>query len=212
MKELSRPTETLTYIPHNLPFIPAFVTYGKTSGLLNMPRQNIFVDKTYIYWSHPGNGGILDDTFIIVFNVDIETSFLAPKVNLSTSSDAGSKSDVGIRFTKPTKDISSNDLRDYILHSSARSPMLHAVVPFTADSSGKFSYTHDLPYNPIFFALAQTALSGNGTPYVLLNNFASLTTSGKTISVRSLLAGAKGSFIILKDPFDIDNNLITVNL
>lgn len=211
-KELKVLGETLTPILHGQNFTPMILTWGPSNGFLNMPRQNIFVDRKNIYWSHPGNGSQLDDTSIMVFDVDIEAAFNAPSINLSTSSSAASTSKVGLRFTKEGKDTSSNDLRDYILHSSARSPLLHAVVPATLPATGMFSYTHDLPYNPIFLAFAQTTVSGvDGMPYVLLNNFAGVTTSGKTITV-SGTASAKVSIIILKDPFFIDSNLTDVTI
>lgn len=210
-KELRDLSHSATTIPHNLKFTPAFITYGPTSDSnLNMPRQNIYADSSNLYWSHPGVGSILDDTYIIVLDVDIETAFKAPQINASTSSQAVSVSDFGIRLTKPTKDVSSKDLRDYIIHSSARSPMLHAVVPGVTDSNGSFSYTHDLPYNPIFFVYAQALTASFGNPYVLLNNFAGVTTSGSTISITGALSNTKVSVVILKDPFTINSNIIKV--
>jgi hypothetical protein len=181
-------SETFTTIPHGQDFVPMMLTWGKDSGYLNMPRQNIFIDNTNIYWSHPGIGSQLDETSIMIFDVDIEKPFKAPAINL--------------RFTKEGKDASSRDLRDYIIHSSARTPLLHEVFVGT----GNVTYAHDLPYSPIFLVFAQTTLLGApGTPYVLLNNFAGVTTDGKTISVTGLTAGGKVSIVILKDPFNIDN-------
>lgn len=206
-KELRVLGETLTTIPHNLNFTPMILTWGPTGGFLNMPRQNIFVDSQSVYWSHPGNGSQLDDTSIMVFDIDIEKEYLAPKVNLSTSSSASSQSSVGIRFTKPDKDVSSKDLRDYIIHSSTRSPMLHAVIPM----AGNGSYTHDLPYNPIFLVFGQTTVTGApGTPYALLNNFAGVTTNDKTITITG--ATGKVSIVILKDPFYLDSNIVDVTI
>jgi len=203
--------ETFTTIPHTLGLTPAFLTWGPSSGYLDMPRQNVFVTNSNFYWSHPGNGSQLDDLFLMVFDIDIETEYHAPTFNQSTSSSAQSVSDAGIRFTKLTKDITSTDLRDYILHSSARSPLLHAVIPKTIGVSGNFSYTHDLPYSPIFMVYAEQSIA-TGPAYVLLNNFAGVTTSGQTITVSGITSGNKVSIVILKDPFYIDSNVQVVKL
>ena len=201
-KELKVLGETLTTIPHNLGFVPMFIGWSPLNGFLNMPRQNISIDSNNLYWSHPGNGSQLDDTSIMVFDLDIEKEYLAPKINLSTSSSASAENSVGLRFTKPDKDVSSKDLRDYIIHSSTRSPMVHAVIPM---SNG--SYTHDLPYNPIFLVFGQSSIGG---AYTLLNNFAGVTTSGSTISITGITG--KASIVILKDPFYLDSNIVKVNL
>jgi hypothetical protein len=201
--------ETSTTIPHPLKFTPMILTWGPNGGFLNMPRQNIFVDSNNIYWTHPGTNTDTDDTSIMVFDVDIETAFNANAVNVSTSSSATSTSKVGIRFTKEGKDTSSHDLRDYILHSSTRTPLLHAVIPGTSNGS----YTHDLPYSPIFLVFAQTDVGGiSGKPYVLLNNFAGVTTDGKTITIVGQQTGYKTSIVILKDPFYIDSNITDVTI
>jgi hypothetical protein len=205
--------ELFTTIPHNLSFTPMIITWSPTNGFLNMPRQNVFVDSKNVYWSHPGNTSTseLNDTSIMVFDIDIEKAFNAPIINASTSSSAASSSRVGIRLTKENKDTSSRDLRDYILHSSARSPLLHAVIP----NIGNTSYTHNLPYNPIFIVFAQQDMSsfnGSGIAYVLLNNFAGVTTKDKTISISGQIDGYKNSIVILKDPFYIDSNVMKVTI
>lgn len=208
---------------HGLSFVPAVIPYGKaffstSSDTADINRQNILADNQNLYVLTQGAGPVSFSSRVSILYLDIETPFTAPITNNGDNNVARADTNFGIKLSKVGKDIKSNDMRDFILHSSTRSPMIHAVVPgqIPASQSGfnTFSYTHDLSYNPIFFAFIQEPGIGtlsSTTPYVLLNGYAGLSTVGNTISITGPSI-SKVSIIILKDPFNITDNIINVSL
>lgn len=205
-------TNTLLY-NHGLNFVPAVIPYGgaggstSSGGVAEISRQNVGADTNNLYLLKGGNSQPINlDIRLSILYLDITVPFTAPVIDTGPSAAARPSPDFGFKISKDGKDVSSTDLRDFILHTSARSPMVHAVVPGTIDTSGTFTYTHDLPYNPIFFAfIQQTGL------YVLLNGFSGLTTVGQTITIKGV-AGTPCSIVILKDPFQITDNIINISL
>ncbi len=198
---------------HGLGYVPAVIPFGGAGGVntddttAEISRQNIFVDNQYLYIA--GGGSVVRTLTegLMILDIDIEKPYKAPIIKEGSSSNIGTSKNYGIKLTQEGKSISSNDLRDYIIHSSARTPLLHAVVPGTL-SGTTFSYSHDLAYSPIFFPFFQNS-STNGK-YVLLNGYTGLSTSGNTITIRGV-AGNKVSLVILKDPFTIDDNIVEFN-
>jgi hypothetical protein len=205
---------------HGLGFVPAVIPYVHPSNSpgdgASINRANIVADKQNIYYLTQGPGPLSLSVRLSILYLDIETPFTAPVINTGNSGAATPDSNYGLKLSKPNKDVKSSDLRDFILHSSSRSPMVHAVVPgyIPASSTGDstFSYTHDLPYAPMFFAFVQQAVPVVPTsPYLLVNGYAGLSTSGNTINITGV-STSKVSIIILKDPFTITDNVINVSL
>lgn len=206
-------TGAIKLYSHNLGFVPAVIPYGgiagtnTSNGVADISRQNTSADTSNVYILVSNNTLPINlDIRISILYLDITTPFKAPTINTGASGISTPDSDLGFKLSKDNKDIKSTDLRDFLIHSSARSPMIHAVVPGTIPASGTFSYTHDLPYNPIFFAFFQTS-----NTYVLINGYAGLSTSGSTISITAA-TGSLVSIVILKDPFQITDSLINVSL
>lgn len=207
---------------HNLGYVPFFIPYVIADEAYSIFRQFISADKKNVYIS-AGSGGPAQLTFdvgLMVFPIDIEKNFKAPNIDTGTSSGGRGDSDVGIRFTKPHKDISSKDLRDYIIHSRTRSPMIHEVVNGPLNITAGFSHTHDLPYDPFFFAYIECnaiTLGPNGA-YGLVNGFAGAVAQGHTLSIinhpsiTTDYPNPKSSFVILKDPFIVDDNIMKVSI
>jgi hypothetical protein len=215
---------------HGLGFVPAVIPYGNSNlnngqGALgyqkyaDINRQNIAVDNQNVYYIPSGGPAGHPDIGVMILYLDIESPYQSPNINSGTSSNISLDKDFGIRMSKDGYDIKSNDMRDYIIHSSSRSPLLHEVVPgiTTGDSFFQtFSYTYDLPYNPIFLAFAELIYSGTllNNLYVSINGYGGLSTTGNTITIE--LGGAHGSqrtsLVILKDPFNINDNVININL
>lgn len=203
---------------HALGYVPLFIPYAMSSFLsgsvpsyLEMgARQNIMADNTNIYFAGGFHtNAVTLNTAIMVFPVDIETAFLAPSIKSTAPGAIVVDRNYGIKATKSGKDVNSTDLRDFTVHSSTRGPLLHAVAPGKANSSGIYSYTHNLGYNPIFMAYQQVL--GEPNKYVAINGYAGVSTSGTTISLRTT-ANFNCSIVVLKDPIDPSDNTITVAL
>lgn len=205
----------LVLLTHNLGFVPAFMAYTPGSTY-TVGGANVSADKKNIYWS-PGGGGqppFAVSIAIKVFNIDIEKNFLAPQIRTSTSAQAHGDENFGVKFSKETKDVYSNDLRDFLIHSSTRGPMIHAVAnglgnaPGSIGNTMNFNYAHDLPYNPLFLTYMQ---SSSLTSYFLVSTFAATQTSGNNISIVGMPAGSRASIVVFKDPFQISDNIIKVS-
>lgn len=207
---------TVTVIKHPFGYVPMFIPYQVISGEFHLFRAIISADNKNIYYTSPGPiGGFGLVRFgLFIFDVDIEKNFEAPVVNTGTSSSAGVDRNFGIKLSKEGKDTDSTDLRDFIIHSSTRSPLLHAVSSGYAKEPGSsgllvsYSYKHTLPYTPMFLAYAQNiAVDG---AYTLINNFAGLSSIKDVITIEDLAVSTnpKASIVVLKDPFII-NDMIT---
>lgn len=206
---------------HNLGFIPAFIPFigfPNTAELtvpldVNNLGQFVTADANNIYFigdTPPVNMGLL------IFVIDITQPFTAPVINTGSSGPAVNSSNVqyGIRVAKAGRDISDLDVRHFILRSDCRSPMVHAVATGMIQQTVGFSYTHDLSYNPIFFAYQQVSASNTQWALVTSQNFG-LQTQGNTITLdagTAVTTNLPASIVILQDPFIISDNEITVSV
>ena len=204
-------------VNHDLGYVPMFFAWTASDTTFSIFRQIVSADNENIYVSAAGGGAgsFTFDIGLFIFDIDIEKNYTAPNIDLGTSSNVGTDKDFGIKLSKPNKDMSSDDPRDFILHSATRSPLIHAVINGKPDANDKFQYTHDLPYNPMFLAYSRGRVSATSpivNAYQLNTSFAGITTDKQTITLTSAAAtrNPKLSLVILKDPFQIDTE-ITVN-
>lgn len=225
-EEIVQPTVSWgKVLKHNLGYVPFFIHYIPNDQFDAVQGTFIFrnlisADKNNIYIGATSGGAaqLPFDVGLIVFAIDIEKNFKTPSIDVGSSSTSRGDENFGMRLTKQKKDIDSNDLRDYLIHSRTRSPMIHEVIngfPTESASLGKdFVYGHDLPYDPMFFAYIQPGPGRSLAPpyaYGLVNGFAGVSTSGKTIRINQQAgAGYKVSLIVLKDPFIIDDNKLDI--
>lgn len=174
-----------------------------------------------IYNAGPGGVNSLDTHFYYyIFALDISKNYIAPIIKTGA---IGGAHDSRIKFkiAKPTKNIDSPNLEDYVIHSDARSPLLHSVQVATigddSNSVGGVGLTvfHNLGYIPIFFAFRHYKddsffTPGNGTGE-MWNPVITGTTGGsifdvdeKKITFSFPVRGVEYSIVILKDPFLVD--------
>lgn len=139
--------------------------------------------------------------------------YQAPSFNVGSQSAAVSKGKTVFKLAKEGKDINSTNLEDYIIHSDARSPMIHSreirVAGPDPTSPGGFGYTfyHNLGYIPIFFAWQY----GTGNQLDVFVPFYTdsegdaifLVDEEKIVYQRS--SRTTVSVVVLKDPFIVDN-------
>lgn len=209
---------------HNLGFVPAaipFIGLPNTAELsipldsLNL-SQYILADTQNIYFF--GNTPPPTDLGLLIFAIDITKPFTAPIINAGYSQTAVNNSNVqyGIRVAKVGYDCSNPDVRKFILRSDCRSPMVHAVAPGPVEPVTGFSYTHDLPYNPIFFSFIQQNTSSNRYVSIVSSggSIANMQVAGNTITVAKgeNVSGLNASIVVLQDPFIISDNIITVSV
>lgn len=210
---------------HNLGYVPFFIPYippvsSDEEGGIFIFRNPFTADEKNIYINRLTGGAqqVNVDVYLMVFALDITKNYKASNIAVGESSSARGDRDTGIKLTKENKDTTSDDLRDYIVHSRTRSPLVHEVVTGYPTKTGataslkSFVYEHDLPYNPMFFVYQQ----GYGTvlmpsdSYLIVNGFAGIQTEGNKITVGELNKDNKVSIVILKDPFIINDSTYKV--
>lgn len=96
--------------------------------------------------------------------------------------------DYGIKIAKPTKDISSGTLDDYVFHSKYQSlPLLYKVQQSISvnggSCNGTSTYTHSLGFTPLVLAFV-TSLSGGrqAIPFILTQDIDKFNCSGDNLS------------------------------
>lgn len=202
-------------VTHNLGYVPMFLPYVTKNGRnTSIFREILSADDKYIYYNAPGGPGTSGpiDIGLYIFDINIEVPYKAPEIDVGSSSSTGIDTDFGIKMTKKNKDISSSTLKDFILHSSTRSPLIHEVVAASLPdkalpASTTYTHTHSLPYSPMFLAYIQVLSTDGALRYNFANNFAGVVASGSTIALTGDLYTAgipKVSIVILKDPFILD--------
>lgn len=202
-------------ITHNLTYPPFTLIWSKANGLLG-PASSVN-STTITLTSTP-----YDTLRYYICRNPLNINFQAPNIVLNSIPGGGKPSDWGIKFTKPGKDYSSTDYRDYTIHSATKSLQVHQVIysPLSAISGGVFNgeigleYITELPYSPIYFGFYS---SDN-------QNFVPLSTASGTFPkigydpipggvaiINSTTPGGWGVFYILLDPF-LTSNTISVTL
>jgi hypothetical protein len=216
-------TQSYTVTTHDLKFTPFFFFFSNAtlntwlaSGAISNERRSDFfgpigdgflgIDHERLFYTpqgSPGTSGSLR-IYYYIFALDLSTPYKAPIIK--TGGVGGGDSKTVFKLAKESKDTSSNDLDDYIVHSRARSPLIHSVTPGTigpdpASTTG-FGLTvyHDLGYSPLFFGFEGQA---DGS-YIPIPTGVSFIGNDKYVQKSDVVAGDKISIVILKDPFEID--------
>lgn len=222
-------------ISHDLGYVPAFWYFANTtlesevSGVPVIANRSEFngpvrffpgiTDSKLVFDIQDGAGqGVVKFQYYI-FALDITKPYTAPQIKVGEQ--GGGRGDTVFKLALPGKDANSTALEDFVVHSDARSPLIHAVFPgkTVADSSVSgfgFSFTHGLGYIPMFFAYVKTGVFGvdNATTdsWLLMpvgGSVLGFTVNEQTISFSTVAPDVEVSLVILKDPFNI-NQLTSV--
>ncbi len=128
------PSSFTSPIEHGLPFVPLAAVFGRASvdldgaGLIDSISsfEILDVNEQYVYPNSAFMGFDAGEFKVVVFNVNITKDIEYPYTD-NPSVFSGYSQDYGIKVAKEDADTSSDDLRDYTLHSRAQSPLLLAV-------------------------------------------------------------------------------------
>jgi hypothetical protein len=174
---------------------------------------NITKDKLQFLTAGGGSAVGSISIFYYIFALDLDVAFKAPIIKVGGQSSVRSQRTV-FKIAKPTKDITSARLEDYIIHSQARSPLIHSVTPGnpTADATaaGGYSLTapHHLGYVPMFFSFGRNNTGIGEDGYIpLYTNSTSLvntTADSDVVKYLDITSTRKISIVVLKDPITLD--------
>lgn len=201
-------------VTHNLGY-PPFHLFATADGRIDQGGSSYGASSTTLE-NISGSG----TPRYFIFRLDLTTDFTAPNLE---SSVATSPSDVDYVFkvTKPGKDVSSSDMRDFALHSGTRSPALHSVNHSAMINTGsglgwERTVAHNLGYVPQAFAFLKPGTNTLGLPtdkYLLVpppvgvtSVYYTVTGSGVYVTADSTIftSAPSVSVVILKDPFTRD--------
>lgn len=146
--------------------------------------------------------------YYYIFALDLTKQFNAPIIKVGSIA-GGSDSKFVFKIAKPGVDISSNDLSQFILHSRARSPIIHSVNP-SPGVVKNFVVTHGLGYVPMFFPYVKNTDGSYTMLPTGLGGTSNLTSNEQNITFTDT-AGKELTIVILKDPFLIDYS-VRVNI
>ncbi len=198
-------------VDHNLGYYPFHIVTTATGQVSQLvASSDIGVSTTQLF-----NATGLR---YFIFRLPLTEAFTAPIIPGNTTL-TSFNDDYGYKVARPGKDVSSTDLRDFSLHSSTRSPMLHTVSPGAMVNTGGglgFEYTvpHSLGYTPIAFAFIQPGVNALGmTPgrYFIVRPAIGVAGFSYVADSSSVYVTADNidftdtpnvSVVILKDPFD----------
>lgn len=199
-------TQDIDIYTHNLGYVPMFFGY-KVSGSTSYLDASIYYlssTSTKLRWlgarKNAGAGSIT--IYYYIYRYDMTTNFTAPILH-QTPTTPTVIDDYGIKISKEGSDTDSADLRDYVVHSSARNLQIHKTVAFTESSIGwSRTITHGLGYEPLFLLYFSDVSGGMGLIFEADQEFISNATSTNVV-VGGIPTG-DGFVCIFKDPFDLE--------
>ena len=197
-------------VAHNLNFFPLVMAWYSVNGV-SMGRWygTTSFDKTNVYIANTGSSNYFGNrqttsnvvVSIKCYNIDISVSkdYTLP---LPPTYKAPYDSSYGMKVVKNGKNITSSDLRDFILHTRAQSPAILSIV-YTSTASS-ISYTNPATYTP--WVLGFISPQGDKTKYQCFPpggnqsspNLVQLGTKATLVT-----AGGLGSIVVLRDPLVI---------
>lgn len=206
-------TSTSGIINHTLNYPPFVMAWSNTRGLI-MDSLTISSKKITI----AGTAG--ENILCRIFRNPLNVSYKSDVVHAALVPEGTPDTSHGIKVSKPGKDVSSKDLRDFTIHSGTRSPLVHEVrfEKLGTIAGGDYSgihglkYASDLPYSPLYFVF----YSADGDSFVCLNaasptppkiNYDGIDSGNiKNIILNNgSTVGGYGCFFVFKDPFDAPN-------
>lgn len=136
-------------VNHNLGYPPFhFLASTFVPGAIDELSDTYGVDSSVLERSS-GSGS----PRYYIFRLDLTQNFTAPILSSDVST-TPKNDDYVFKMTKPGKDTSSTDMRDFALHSNTRSPMVHKVSHGTMTGTPEnwyYTVPHGLTYVPTVF-------------------------------------------------------------
>jgi hypothetical protein len=195
---------------HGLGYPPAFLCYLVASNNATMASSPQFIGAPYI---DNDNLSILSGAFgdrllhYIIFNWNLLTNYTSP-VSGRSSSLGDINKDYGVKISKEGYDVGNCDIKDQVLNSGGRTPMIHMAGYGTMASFVNAEITHNLGYIPFFLDYVD---EGTGGYFPRRSYDISATDSGISIfdhitttklTIPSYLPGGDYAYIIFKDPVE----------
>lgn len=206
-------------VPHNLGFYPFAFGFASQNGrylgrigYANLPTLSMYIGQNNIYLQ--GSLSEAYDVNVTCYNLDLtkQADYTQP---LPSGLQESYSPDYGIKMVKPGRDISSSDLRDYIIHTRAQSPAVLSVL--TEQSGVADGALYSITYtNPVGITNWVHGLSVvTGTIYeskvyqsagFAVQSALGVSISGATYKL-TYSGGTGGTIVVLRDPLFGNNDV-----
>jgi hypothetical protein len=216
-------TASNVVIPHGLKFPPFTMCWVvdtiQAAGSYTAPTKGAMrlfpdVDATNIYMYGGIGGGYFQSTSSVLhikaFNIDLSKDVDYPLLSKGSGYQGGYDPNYGIKLAKSNKDVASRDLRDFILHSRAQTPLIMAVKTqktMNPANSTTIQYTNKLGYPSWNYGFAK---QNNGRYYYapfFSQSYPKTTTDGITTYLPWANSDIGATLVILRDPLFPTNQI-----
>jgi hypothetical protein len=199
-----------TEISHGLGFAPFTLVWNTSGGITRkgVPDVNgsvISFDSFTFLDSGMALGSVHVKCYDVDISKDIEYPFVSPPSSTATTSP-----DFGLKMVKEGKDLSSTDLRDYLIHTRAQSPLVLAVK--TEESSSEhptqgrqIDYTSPYAFPSWVFGFVWIEADQKYTYAPYFSQSYPITRINSNSYNLQFLNG-KASLVVLRDPFFASTN------
>lgn len=193
---------------HGLGFPCFAIIWEITSAGLSSQRYltRTRTDSTYVYIDSPTS---TNSYHVKCYNIDLSTSVEYPLLNTS-SVDRPYDPSYGIKIAKEGEDIDSSDLRDFILHSRAQSPLVLTVQTASGVSTTN-TYNDPQGYTSWVFGFTRTSggIYTHAAYYSQAYPRLFITTTGgtNTYSITTSSTDDSSTILVLRDPMFAPTNL-----
>ena len=188
---------------------PQFEYNGGASANANRSdfgNNQVVMSNSQLIWD-PILYGLSTGTYqgyYYIFANDLTTQFTAPANNVG-GLPAGVSPNRAFRIAKTGQSVHSTNLKDFVIHSDTRSPLIHSVNPGMVSQQPAGSYAfivpHDLDYVPMFFGYGLNTDSTYSLLFTGSGGSTVFSADTNQVTFASGTAGAQLTIVILKDPF-----------
>lgn len=202
-------TQDVTIFTHSLGYPPVFMVFttgtyvnsspGSSLAVGSANAESFVVDINTLKYLGATNGNPPGSItgYYYIFRQKMTDTVLPRSFNTARGVPAVSN-DIGFKIAKAGKSTSSTDFRDFVIHSSARSPQIHMTGQVTIPGGGTVLIHHGLGYPPLY--LLYNVLSGL---YHMSSNSQEVIVGADTSNIT--LSGVPGLvfyYLVFKDPFN----------
>lgn len=204
-------THSLGYPPMFIVFAPLGVNVDSNQNRLqpDFPTCPVMISTTDLVWfgnySSQGAGSVT--LYYYIFRYNMTTDYTASIINTTEASQTIDQN-YGVKISKSGSDITSSDLRNFVVHPNARSLQIQKTV-HEEEASAPWNETinHALGYEPFFLWYQKTISAGATQNYWQIVGARDQERGGyadtSNVYLNSLATG--DYFIcIFKDPFTLE--------
>lgn len=221
--KITNPNADAIIFEHGLGYPPMFWDFTNFTNTFNLSGSNQFfsglfsVNERYLKYTKPltaATGPI--EGVVQLFTLDLSRQYIAPVVSVGGVS-GNIRSTRSFKLAKEGKSVHSTRLKDFVISTDARSPLIHSVNPGTVQANGGgiygngFTIEHTLGYVPLCFGYSK----GNDGYYSVLasggggaTRFAITPTK---VTFAESTTGRQLTLVLMKDPFEAEQTgVVTV--